>query len=169
MTEIDAREFRNALGSFATGVTVITTMAAPKTPGEPGTPVAMTANSFASVSLDPPLILWSIGRDAQCFDDFERAEYFAVHILHHGQQPLSQLCASRDVDKFAEVNWRLGETGAAPIFDDYNACLECKVENRYNGGDHVIIVGRVCALDNRQRATHETPLLFYRGSYRGIS
>lgn len=162
MTDIDTRELRNALGAFATGVTVVTTMTDDKVP------VAMTANSFSSVSLDPPLILWSIARNAQCFDHFDTADHFAVHILHSGQQPLSNTCASKNTDKFADIDWHTGTTGV-PVFDDYNTCFECKVEAKHDGGDHIIMVGRVCHFDNQPKDTHGSPLVFYQGQYKNIA
>lgn len=168
MTKIDTREFRNALGAFATGVTVITTTVKAEKPGDPDLPVALTANSFSSVSLDPPLVLWSIARTAQSFDHFDKAAYFGVHILHSDQQGLSNICATKNVNKFAEIKWHPGVTGV-PIFDDYNTCFECEIENRYEGGDHIIIVGRVHAFDNKQKDSHARPLLFYQGQYKSIA
>ncbi|NNC55611.1 MAG: flavin reductase family protein, partial [Pseudomonadales bacterium] len=105
-TEIDTKEFRNALGGFATGVTIVTTLA--EDSAGDLRPAAVTANSFASVSLDPPLILWSIARSAQSFQAFEKAEFFAVHILHSAQIGLSNLCATKNADKFGEISWRPG-------------------------------------------------------------
>ncbi len=95
-------EFRNALGSFATGVTIITAL------GKDGQKVGMTVNSFNSVSLTPPLILWSIGKSANCFDDFIAAESFAVHILAADQQDLSNLFASSGEDRFANIQLHRG-------------------------------------------------------------
>jgi len=120
------------------------------------------------VSLEPPLILWSIARNAQCFEVFERAQHFAVHILHSGQSELSSLCATRNADKFSDIDWHAG-VGGIPVFDDYNTCIECTVEHRYAGGDHVIIIGRVLEFDNRQKDTHASPLLFYQGQYKSIA
>ncbi|MGB5324529.1 MAG: flavin reductase family protein [Pseudomonadales bacterium] len=168
--KFDPKALRNALGTFATGVTVITTLAQEKNAYGIVTekPVAMTANSFASVSLDPPLILWSIAFSAQCYDVFDAAGYFAVHILHGGQIGLSDLCATKNVDKFAGINWHAGIHGI-PILDDYNACFQCSVENKYSSGDHLIIIGRICEFDNREKETHAEPLLFYGGSYQSLA
>jgi flavin reductase (DIM6/NTAB) family NADH-FMN oxidoreductase RutF len=166
MTVIDPRELRNALGAFATGVTIVTTLVNDEHDGQG--PVAMTANSFSSVSLEPPLILWSLARNAQSFKAFEQAEHFAVHILHSGQQGLSNICATKNADKFAEISWHPGINGV-PIFDDYNTCFQCSVESKVDGGDHLIILGRVCAIDNKERETHSTPLLFYQGQYKNIA
>lgn len=170
MTDSDTRELRNALGAFATGVTIVTTLIADEQSGPGGQtlPVAITANSFSSVSLDPPLVLWSIARDAESFTAFNGARHFAVHILHSAQQEVSDICASKNVDKFSRISWHPGIEGI-PVFDDYNTCFQCQVENKYDGGDHVIMVGRVLAFDNRQKDTHATPLVFYQGRYTSIS
>ncbi len=171
MTAIDQRELRDALGSFVTGVTVVTTLGnRPATDsGDPATvPVAMTANSFSSVSLDPPLILWSIAHSAQSFDAFDKADHFAVHILHSAQKGLSNICATKNADKFAEISWHAG-IGGVPVFDDYNTCFQCSVESKFDGGDHMIMVGRVRDFDNRQKETHLTPLVFYQGQYKNIA
>ncbi len=170
MTEIDPRELRNALGAFATGVTIVTTIANDeRSPGQDQKiPIAMTANSFSSVSLDPPLILWSLARNAQSFKAFDEAEHFAVHILHSGQKGLSGICATKNADKFAEISWHPGINGI-PVFDDYNTCFECQVENKFDGGDHLIILGRVIKFDNKERETHSTPLVFYQGQYKNIA
>ncbi|MBT8149787.1 MAG: flavin reductase family protein [Gammaproteobacteria bacterium] len=168
MTNIDTKEFRNALGAFVTGVTIVTTLSDANANGDAeSTPVACTANSFASVSLDPPLVLWSIARSAQSFDAFEKAEHFAVHILHSAQVGLSNLCATKNADKFGEISWHPGLNGV-PIFDDYNTCFQCSVENKYDGGDHVIIVGRVHKFDSSDKAKNAKPLVFYRGAYAGL-
>ncbi|MBT5578219.1 MAG: flavin reductase family protein [Porticoccaceae bacterium] len=147
-------DFRNALGSFATGVTVITTR------GSKGQKVGMTVNSFNSVSLDPPLILWSIGRDANCFDEFVSAEAFAVHILAADQETLSNRFASSGTDRFADIDSVEGLSGV-PLLPHYSTCFQCTTEHSYDGGDHVILVGRVVAFDD---LGHQ-PLLFHRGKY----
>ena len=156
--EIDQTEFRNACGMFATGITIVTTM------GPEGEPVGMTVNSFASVSLDPPLILWSVGKHARSFDLFSAAESYAVHILHTGQEELSNLFASRGEDKFDKLAWTKGEAGS-PILPEYAVCFQCQMESVYPGGDHNILVGRVIAFEDRQ---HEDALLFFRGKYRTL-
>jgi flavin reductase (DIM6/NTAB) family NADH-FMN oxidoreductase RutF len=155
---IDQREFRDALGSFATGLTVVTTV------DDRQTPVGMTVNSFASVSLDPPLVLWSVGRDSNCYDIFSAAGHFAIHVLHSGQEDLSRLFAGLNGDRFADLEWRPGTEGI-PILPDCRACFQCAVEHRYEGGDHLILVGRVMELSVSDRA----PLVFYAGNYRALS
>lgn len=147
-------DFRNALGSFATGVTVITTR------GSEGQKVGMTVNSFNSVSLDPALILWSIGRDANCFDEFVSADAFAVHILAADQEALSNRFASTGADRFAGIESVEGLSGV-PLLPHYSTCFQCTTEHQYDGGDHVILVGRVLEFND---LGHQ-PLLFHRGKY----
>jgi 3-hydroxy-9,10-secoandrosta-1,3,5(10)-triene-9,17-dione monooxygenase reductase component len=147
-------EFRNALGSFATGVCIITTV------GKNGQKVGMTANSFNSVSLTPPLILWSIGKSTNCFDDFIAADAFAVHILAADQQDLSNRFATTGEDRFANIQCTDGLSGI-PILPHYSACFESKVANQFDGGDHIIMTGEVVRFSDNQL----DPLLFYRGSY----
>ena len=147
-------ELRSALGSFATGVTIVTAL------GREGQKVGMTANSFNSVSLEPPLVLWSIGRTTNCFDDFIAARSFAIHVLAEDQQPLSNLFAVTGSDRFAELDCTQGLDGV-PILPHYSSCFQCTVEHQYDGGDHVIMVGRVVELHD----SGHKPLLFHRGDY----
>ncbi|RLA50310.1 MAG: flavin reductase [Gammaproteobacteria bacterium] len=154
---LDAREFRDAMGCFATGITVVTAKS------EDGEKVGCTANSFSSVSLDPPLVLWAIAKNANCYEAFIEAKHFAIHVLHSGQEDVSRLFATKDVDKFSEVPWTEGQ-GGTPLLDDYSVRLECTTENLYEGGDHIIIVGRVFAMDNPD----VEPLGFYQGKYAKI-
>lgn len=151
----DARAFRTALGGFATGVCVVTALDL-----DAGCPVGITVNSFASVSLDPPLVLWSIGRTAHTFEVFRRADQWAINILAADQQEVSNRFASRADDKFAGVEWTPG-LGGAPLLDGCVARFQCVAEHRYDGGDHLILVGRVLAFDRAERA----PLLFAQGRY----
>ena len=153
-SQIDLGEFRRALGCFATGVAVVTTV------DNGGTPVGMTISSFNSVSLDPPLVLWSLGHNANCYDAFMNADYFAVNVLTIEQQELSSRFATKGIDKFEGLDCGVGLQGA-PILPDYAACFECRTEHRYEGGDHKIIVGRVLRLDDRD----SDPLIFYRGQF----
>jgi 3-hydroxy-9,10-secoandrosta-1,3,5(10)-triene-9,17-dione monooxygenase reductase component len=150
-------EFRQALGSFATGVTIITTL------GRNGQKVGMTANSFNSVSLDPPLILWSLGRQANCHDDFIAAEYFAVHILASDQQQLSNRFAETGSDRFTDLDCSQGLSGI-PILPQYSTCFQCKMAQQYDGGDHIIITGEVIEFTDNQLQ----PLLFHRGNYKQL-
>lgn len=156
-TPIDPLAFRNALGSFATGVTIITTRDAA------GKAVGITANSFSSVSLDPPLVLWSVGKNSSGFDVFSVASHFAIHILHSEQQPLSRTFSNKHVDKFAEVEHVVG-AGNTPLLTDFSARFVCSVEHRYPGGDHTILVGRVLSFDNNDKE----PLVFFKGQYKNL-
>lgn len=154
MTAIDSAEFRNALGRFATGVTIVTTA------DEAGRRFGVTANRYNSVSLDPPLVLWSLAKASRSMDAFRECTVFAVHILGAHQEELARRFASRGHDKFAELDTHEGY-GGAPLFDDCVAHFECVTENRFEGGDHVIFLGRVV---NFETCDHE-PLLFHRGGF----
>jgi flavin reductase (DIM6/NTAB) family NADH-FMN oxidoreductase RutF len=151
---IDPRDFRNALGTYATGVTIITA-----TSGD-GKPYGLTCNSFASVSLNPPLVLWSLGMFSQGLSIFQNASHFTVNVLGASQQALSNKFAKSSEDKFAGVDWTPG-LGNAPVLANCVANFQCRAANRYYGGDHIIFLGAVEAYAyNRQE-----PLLFARGSY----
>ncbi len=154
---LDQREFRDSLGAFATGITVVTAKDAD------GKPVGATANSFSSVSLDPPLLLWCVAKTANSFDAFNQAEHFAIHVLHSGQEDISRLFATKDADKFAQLEWS-ESAGGAPLLADYDVRFECTTEHLYEGGDHIIVVGRVHTMDNKNRE----PLGFYKGKYAKI-
>lgn len=154
MPQLDTREFRNALGQFPTGVTVVTTK------DRDGNKIGMTANSFSSVSLDPMLVLWSVAKNCKAFDAFNEAEYFAIHVLSADQQSLSNQFASNCEDRFAGIAHREGH-GGIPVLDDYSAAFQCEIEARYEGGDHIILVGKVVEFDNKAQA----PLIFHAGRY----
>jgi flavin reductase (DIM6/NTAB) family NADH-FMN oxidoreductase RutF len=155
LPEFTERELRDALGRFATGVTVVTTMT-------PRGPLGITANSFASVSLDPPLILWSPARKSQRFPAFEAASHFAVHVLSAGQRRLAEAFAGPG-DPFKIVAYTTG-IGDAPLLDGCAARFECRHEAGYEGGDHLIVVGRVLRLTQADLP----PLLYHRGRYGAI-
>ena len=156
MTEvsIDARQFRNALGSFTTGVTIVTTR------DSSGHDVGLTVNSFNSVSLDPPLVLWSLDRNSASLSAFVEAEYFAVHILAADQEPLSNLFAKRGTDKFLGLDPARGH-GGIPLLDGCSARFECRSTFRYDGGDHEIFVGEVITFEHFGLP----PLVFQGGRY----
>ena len=151
---IDLAEYRRALSCFATGVAVATTLDADDNR------VGMTVSSFNSVSLDPPLVLWSIGQDAKSYEVFMQADYFAVNVLAMHQKDISAQFAKSGADKFVGLECREG-IGGAPILPEYAACFECSTEHRYEGGDHSIIVGRVLRFEDRET----DPLIFYRGRF----
>lgn len=155
---LDPREFRNALGRFATGVCVITTQP------ETGNPFGMTINSFASVSLEPPLILWSLQKNSDCFEPFQSSKKFAVNILSADQQTLSNQYAKKNEHDLTEGTYHVGESGCV-VLNDVVTSFECDVDAIHEGGDHLIIVGRVVAMSNQDE---RDPLLFYSGKYREL-
>jgi len=157
-SKLDPKAFRQALGSFATGVTVITTRAAD------GSDAGITASSFNSVSLDPPLILWSQGKNSDSFDIFSDAEYFAVHVLAEHQQDISDRFAFGENDKFAGLTFTRGLGGVA-LFDGSAARFVCRTASRYEGGDHIIIVGEVIDFE----CNNLPPLVFHGGRYATLS
>jgi flavin reductase (DIM6/NTAB) family NADH-FMN oxidoreductase RutF len=154
----DPRTLRDALGTFATGVTVVTTTA------PDGTPIGLTANSFTSVSLDPPLLLVCPARDASSTRIMEQVEHFAVNVLHIGQQETSNLFATRGEDRFAATDVEMWEHGV-PIIRNSLASFECRKYAEYDGGDHVILVGEVLRV---RYAPQRDPLLYFRGKYRKL-
>lgn len=151
----DSREFRNALGNFATGVTIVTARS------RSGEPLGLTANSFNSVSLDPPLVLFSLNRQAYSLKSFEEAGNFAINVLRDDQQDISQIFAQAATDKWQGLAFETWESGA-PIFSHALAVFDCATHAVHDGGDHLIFVGRVL------RVMHDPsgrPLLYFRGSY----
>lgn len=153
---LSAEAFRSALGQFPTGVTIVTAAAEDRF-------VGMTANSFASVSLDPPLVLWSVAKSAPSHPAFVAAEAFAIHFLDAAHRDLALRFASKNSDKFADMAFSYGDTGA-PLLDGLAPILECRAWARYEGGDHTILVGEVVQLIARP---HD-PLLFHSGVLRPI-
>jgi flavin reductase (DIM6/NTAB) family NADH-FMN oxidoreductase RutF len=150
-----AQQFRAALGMFATGVTIVTARDAG------GAPIGLTANSFNSVSLEPPLVLWSLSREAGTMPHFSRGSHYAINILAADQRDLAERFSRKGPDRFAGVAFREGSTGA-PILEGAAAVFECFNRSRYAEGDHVIFVGEVehCL----QRAGAQ-PLIFHGGRY----
>jgi flavin reductase (DIM6/NTAB) family NADH-FMN oxidoreductase RutF len=149
------RDFRHALGTFATGVTVVTAM------GEAG-PVGITANSFASVSLDPPLVLWSPARASRRFPVFEEAAHFAIHILDARQEALAHHFV-RHGHGPDDLRWATGAEGV-PVLPECLARFDCAAWASYDGGDHAILVGRVLHAVVRPGR----PLVFLGGAYGGF-
>ena len=158
MTAPAALRLREALGNFVTGVTIVTTRNGDELHG-------LTANSFTSVSLDPPLVLFSLSRTADCFDAFEQTDAFAINVLRADQECLSSRFATKDIDKWSGVEWRSGH-GECPLLDGAIATFECRVTARHEGGDHVIYVGEVIRFDH---CLEWDPLAFFRGRYIGVS
>ncbi len=154
----DPRTLRDALGCFATGVTVVTCL------DPEGRPIGLTANSFTSVSLDPPLLLVCVAKTAASGAALTAAKHFAVNVLQTGQQPASIRFATRDEDRFGSTPWSTGETGA-PVLMDSLGVFECAVHAVHEGGDHHILVGEVV---KASFDPHLDPLLFFRGRYRRL-
>ncbi|WP_420849284.1 flavin reductase family protein [Ramlibacter henchirensis] len=149
------KEFRSALGMFATGVTIVTAST-----GE-GTPIGLTANSFNSVSLDPPLVLWSLARAAASLPAFSTGSHYAINILAADQKLLAEKFAVKGGDRWGGVEFTLG-CGDAPLITGAAATFECFNRSRYEEGDHVIFVGEVERVAWRAGAT---PLLFHGGRF----
>jgi len=156
VTEEDIRDFRTCLGRFATGVTVVTCQ------GARG-PCGITANSFSSVSLEPPLILWNIAKVSNSLRAFLDAEHFAVNVLAEDQQSVSQHFAQSDHTRFNSVEYAVSKRGV-PLLPGTAACFECRTHQVHECGDHYIIIGEV----HDFRFGDARPLLFYGGAYRGI-
>jgi flavin reductase (DIM6/NTAB) family NADH-FMN oxidoreductase RutF len=156
--EFSGADFRKVLGTFATGVTVITT-------GGTDEPYGMTANAFSSLSLDPPLVLVCVMSGTAGSESITRNGVFAVNILSADQEALSRYFASRDRPRgeaaFREVSHRKGATGA-PIIDGTAGHLDCRLTASHEAGDHIIFIGEVLGLDASDDAT---PLLFHGGQY----
>ncbi len=153
-TAFDPTEFRKALGAFATGVTIITTRTAD------GAPLGLTANSFNSVSLNPPLVLWSLANTSMSLETFKTAQNWAVHVLASDQEALSGRFARRGEDKFAGLDVDTG-VGGIPLLRGCTARFQCKTAFQYEGGDHVIFVGEVVSFDRAD----SSPLVFHGGKY----
>lgn len=153
---MDQMEFRRACGQFLTGVTVVTAL-----DPEWG-PVGLTANSFTSVSLDPPLVLVSVAKTAGTHRAFAEGPGFAVHVLPADAQDLARRFATKDIDRFEGVEWEKGTLGV-PLLPGMLARFECATEHAYEGGDHTIFVGRVVDMEV---AEEDRPALgFFRGRY----
>jgi flavin reductase (DIM6/NTAB) family NADH-FMN oxidoreductase RutF len=153
------RPLRDAFGQYATGVTVVTAR------NKKDVPIGITANSFASVSLDPPLVSWCIDRASTRFAELSEAEYYTISVLGEQQQELSNLFAVRSWDDtvFDEVSWYSGQKNV-PQLPDVSARYHCRLVTKHDGGDHVILVGEVEAFENSPQA----PLLFFQGDYRTL-
>lgn len=149
------RDFRSTLGRFPTGVTIVTALNAE------GKPIGVTISSFNSVSLDPPLILWSLSRISPKLEAFRQASHYAINVLAADQRGLSNRFASRADDRFADVHVRAGLSGV-PLIDGCCAWFECTPEAHYPGGDHLIFVGRV---ERFAQGEATSPLVFYDGAY----
>ena len=156
----DTREFRRALGCFPTGVAIITTSDAN------GRPVGLTCNSFSSVSLDPPLVLWSLRKQSKLLPAFLDHPAFAVNLLTDDQSELSARFASGAIeDKFAGVPYTVAD-GGAPLLTDCLARFHCREFARHEAGDHVVFIGEV---DHFDQGRGEGALVYYRGAYKMLA
>lgn len=153
-----ARHFRDVLGRFATGVTVVTSMSH-------GEPVGMTCQSFSSVSLSPPLVLFCPARTSRAWPLMRQAGFFCVNLLARGQEEISNAMASKGVDKYAGTGWSPSKTGA-PLLDGVVGYVDCTVHAVYEAGDHYVVIGKVQDL---AVGDADDPLLFFRGAYGGLA
>lgn len=154
-----SREFRDALGCFATGVCVVS--AKPET----GEPIGLTINSFASVSLNPPMILWSLQNDSDIFDTMSACTRWAVNILRSDQQAISAQYAKRGDHLLEPTHFRVAPSGI-PVMPNSLVSFECELEARYPGGDHSILLARVLEMTQRDNGA---PLVFCGGAYRQLA
>lgn len=154
----DPRDFRNALGLFATGVTIVTTRTAE------GEPIGLTANSFSSVSLSPPLVLWSLSLRSPNLPNFLQATHFAINVLARDQIALSQRFSKPIPKKFDGIAHGFGAHGM-PLLDGSAAQFECRTEARHYAGDHVIFIGQVL----QYRYSDSDALGYFRGQYAAMS
>jgi len=152
--EIDSRAFRHALGHFCTGVTVVAAVV-------DGEPIGFACQSFAALSLDPPLVLFCPGKTSRTWPLIEKAGSFCVNVLSHEQRDVSMVFGRSGEDKFAAVSWSPAPSGA-PVLDGVLTWIDCAIEQVVDGGDHHIVIGRVTTLGS---PVPGRPLLFYRGSY----
>jgi flavin reductase (DIM6/NTAB) family NADH-FMN oxidoreductase RutF len=157
--DFDAREMRNALGRFATGVCVISAVS------ESGESLGLTANSFASVSLDPPLVLWSLQNNSDVFDVYSSSKHYAINILASEHEAHSNRYAKKGEHILAPEHFTTGKHGS-PIIRGALISFECELHATHEGGDHLIIVGKVVDMHSREAGD---PLLFYSGGYRRLS
>jgi 3-hydroxy-9,10-secoandrosta-1,3,5(10)-triene-9,17-dione monooxygenase reductase component len=151
---VDSARYRQVMGHFATGVTVVTAAI-------DGEPAGLSVNSFTSVSLDPPLVAISVSRLSTTWPKISNAGSFCVNVLADDQEDVCRVFAARATNKFRGIGWKPAESGA-PILNDVLAWLDCEVTAEHDGGDHVIVVGEVRDLGIIREGL---PLVFYRGGY----
>lgn len=158
--EVTGRKLRDALGLFPTGIVIVSTV------DEGGEPIGMTINSFTSVSLSPPLILFSIGHSAYSLDSWRQATYYSINVLAEDQTDVSSLFARALADKWSGVTVQTGITGV-PLIANTLVGLECERYARYDGGDHDIFVARVVTIHEGHRPMCR-PAVFFQGKYRRL-
>ena len=154
VTRVEPGDFRHVLGHFASGITVVTAI-------DDGEPVGFACQSFTSLSLDPPLVLFCPSKSSTTWPRIQRAGRFCVNVLAEDQQKVSQKFAVSGGDKFREIAWRPSNNGS-PIIDDVLAWVDCTLENVHEAGDHYVVIGRVLELSVDRE---HKPLLFFRGEY----
>ena len=154
---IDQATFRQAMGHFATGITIVTT-------SHGDTLYGLTVTAFASLSLEPPLVLICIDKKTPAHTGLIAAEHFAVNFLSEDQENISRHFATRQQDKFTDIEYALGPHGS-PLLEDAMVNIECKIKDRFPGGDHTVIVGEVLHVHIRE----QMPLLYFRSGYRRIA
>ena len=152
---LDPTDFRDAMARFASGVTVVTTR------DSGGEAVGFTASAFSSLSLDPPLLLVCLQKDADCYAAFMEAEQFGVSILAQGQSPIALRFATKALDKWDGTPSAPGSATGIPLIDGAAACLECRGHSRADGGDHTILIGEVLTADTNGRE----PLLHFNRAF----
>ncbi|MDN5893827.1 MAG: flavin reductase family protein [Nocardioides sp.] len=153
-----ARRFRDVLGRYCSGVTVVASIS-------DGEPVGMTCQSFSSISLDPPLVMFSPAKTSRAWPLIQRAGHFCVSFLAEDQVEISNVMAGRGIDKFADVAWSPSKTGA-PLLDGVIGHVDCTIHAVHEAGDHYVVIGRVQEMDFAD--TELDPLLFYKGAYRSV-
>jgi flavin reductase (DIM6/NTAB) family NADH-FMN oxidoreductase RutF len=157
--ESDTRALRNALGRFATGVTIVTAV------DPDGNPIGLTVNSFSAVSLNPPLVLWCLDNNSHNFEAFRRASHHAINVLADDQMNLSNRFATWPADRFAGLAWQAGE-GGAPLLPGACATFEVLNDTQHLAGDHIVFIGRVNRFSENMA---RQPLLFYAGQYQKLA
>lgn len=156
LSQVDPRDYRRALGCFPTGVAIITTR------DSDGTPVGLTCNSFSSVSLDPPLVQWSLRKNSRSLESFRRAGSFAINVLSSNQSEISSHFASASTDKF---EGRDLDKDGLPFVDGCIARFRCRTAAEYDVGDHILFIGEVLAFEHHE----QEPLVFFRGAYKIVA
>ncbi len=154
-----ARQFRDVLGTFASGITVVTTLSGDE-------PVGMTCQSFTSVSLDPPMVLFVPSRTSRAWPLIQRSGRFCVNVLAADQQWVSDRMATKGIDKFDGVPWRPAAASGSPVVEGGLAHLDCTIHTVHEAGDHYVVIGRVQHLETAAGITSDDALLYFRGGYR---
>lgn len=155
---VDEAAFRRACGHFPTGVAIITAL------DTAGQPIGLTANSFTSAALSPPMVLWTAGPQSRSHKAFISTGHFAVHVLHRGQHALASHFAGKSEEKFAELAWRTGGEGL-PILPDFYVCLECRMEEVNPCGNQHLIIGRVLKIRHQD---HDGALTYFHSTFGSI-